>query len=153
MKHIKTYKIFESDSHRSNGVLNDVEDICSELVDVWYEHYHTKLYNSTRKFKSISSYADVEYTLTISKIRDSDDQYNRAVNDDDESGIYYLDFDYKDVSEVVERLKDYLGYKLIDISIFTDQKSDGFGGDWVNIEEVVGLQDMITDGLKIRFNL
>src|ERR1035437_6571266 len=89
MKHLKTIRIFEAISEE----VEDIKDICLELEDKGYTIYH-RINNNRNSF-------------TIRR------------DDMNTSSAYfpYAYFLYSDVSEVVERLSDYLGDKVLQILV------------------------------------
>lgn len=150
MKHLKTKEIFES---LDINILDDVRDICSELVEVWYEWYHIALFKS---IVFVTAKTGTEYTLILSRAKDSDIQYQNDAGYDAETNrtLYYTMFKYGEAEEVVNRLEDYLGDKLRDICFFDG--STGNAGGWTNIKTPFvkdgrTLSDRKTDGIKIRF--
>jgi hypothetical protein len=105
MKHIKTYKIFESllpkesvNETLSPDEISDIKDICLELEDKGYSIQ----FNTT---PTTNGY----YIVMIEKITEY--PYNDG-------------FVYNDVEEVVDRLQDYIGMKIMEISVLVDPKKE-----------------------------
>ena len=111
MKHLKRF--FESTSYPTNNVLSTLKDICLELEDERYEIEHrldefkpNSVFNNSRKNKIIGEYQG----MLINNIHV---------------------FDYVEVEEVVERIKDYMqseGYKT-HVSYIKQS------GDWQELED------------------
>ncbi len=87
----------------SNGVIDDIKDICLELEDIGLD---VEIESSDRFNGQIS----------ISK-----NQIGDASQDDS----LHEFFDYNEVSEVIERLKDYLGDRMISIMVASLDNEDG----------------------------
>jgi len=112
MKYLKAYKLFESID------IDDLKDICLELED---DGFYIK-------FPVIRNNVDNIVDLRILRKSNKGGYYPMAASADDEfiaddDGFIvryidiYEDFRYNDVSETVERIKDYLGDNLIEITI------------------------------------
>lgn len=100
MNHLKTYRIFESIESEE-----DIKDICLELEDIGF----------------IISHHLAHGAILIDAIGIA--SYDRVVNSSDTVMCLCInmagpenstkDFKYSEVGEVVERLKDYLGFKFL----------------------------------------
>jgi len=94
---MKYLRLFES-----NSVVEDIKDICLELEDIGLD-------------VEIESSGRFNGLISISK-----NQIGDASQDDSLSEF----FDYSEVREVIERLKDYLGNRIISIMVTS----------WVNVQ-------------------
>lgn len=105
MKYLKSIKLFES-----NNDINDIKDICLELED--------------------EGFTIVDY---IYKHNDTDEV--RIIRESGEEGAHKARFKYKDVDEVVTRLKRYLGGYLVKIDVLP------IDGNWTRLtkKEIIEL--------------
>lgn len=102
MKHIKDKKVFEA---VTTNELEDIRDMCLELEDKNYQVYIDK-----KPFKGC-------YFIVIRK------ENIRSEAPEEK----YSKFLYKDIEEVVERIKDYMGTKVVSIESFYTGESDVLG--------------------------
>src|ERR1035437_1133952 len=99
MKHLKTIRIFEAISEE----VEDIKDICLELEDKGYTIYH-RINNNRNSFTIRRDDMNTSSAYERSRLIQA---------------VYfpYAYFLYSDVSEVVERLSDYLGDKVLQILV------------------------------------
>jgi len=127
MKHIKTFN--ESNSN----TIEDVRDICIELE-------HDDFLILLRKEPGVS-----DQTLRIQKS-------NTIVYNSSDLRF----FNYDDVTDVIERLREYLGHKIIDVKVCIYNPSengfDWYDFSWHGFDSAYELLSKIYI-LKIEFNL
>jgi len=111
MKHIKHYKIFES----SDDVLDDIKDICLELEDKGFtiQYLDTPIINGNES----------DYNVIL---------IEKKVNSTNHRGVFQSNFtrvayNFVEVEEVANRIKEVLGYRYISSS-FRPRRS---GGEWI----------------------
>lgn len=94
MRHIKSKRIFES-----SEITEDIKDICIDLEDEGFN------------ISFLSGYPEI-------------DVHNRLdINKCSHQGPYFKFFNYKEVEETINRLKDYLCDKFVSVYIKIDYKS------------------------------
>ena len=108
MKHLKTYKVFESSSEDSDIVL-DIRDILFELDDYDGIEYHVKNINYYKDDKPYKPYPSIRVEI-------KDNKY----------GFFRLE----DIMDVLLRLKDYLKETNYDIDM-------GYSGDYYPIDDFI----------------
>lgn len=85
MKHLIKYKLYENQN--LNEIIQDIDDICLELKDKGFE-----IMKHSNGSKGFLQEKWVEYDLSIFKYKEDE----------------FEPFEYEEVEEVVERLKDYM---------------------------------------------
>ncbi len=98
MKYLKVFETFDKSS-----MVEDIKDICLELVDIGFE---VPVYIPEGDWKDQSK----DGLILIGKI------------DDDKEQEY---FNWSDVSEVIERLKEYLGDRIENVMVTSLDNLDG----------------------------
>lgn len=87
MKHIKTFNEIVVIKSVSDDMIEDIKDICQELKD---DGFYVNVYQ-------------LDQCVLITK--------RKLLNNG--SSYHLVEFNYNDVSEVIERLKDYLGNRFL----------------------------------------
>ena len=137
MKHLKPYKIFESESPLEDSeILNTVWDICLELQDDGY-------------------------TINMGRHKETGDYlcYVSRLERPHDIKSFNLKFDYKDVKETTDRVIEYLDDKYLDTEVYVKSIFNTHTGvfrhinaGWHGIDNVNGYLDNIWS-LKIIFKL
>lgn len=122
MKHIKSKRIFES---RDEEFLEDIKDICLELQDEGF---------------TVNFYNDFATRLIIRKF---DYQPPHLSND-------AISFKYDEVTEVIERMKSFLGDKLKSVEVYLTELPRWSSSLWVNIQSQVFQEKFDATKDKIR---
>jgi len=139
---MKYLKYYEDKINTPFDVLKeDIKDICLELTDIGYSISIRKNANSpigTSSWHPSNSrffWKDESYTFSITKN-----------NEDHFSTDPELYFDYKDVKETIERLKDYLGKdRILSVLVLNnDEDEDG------NLSVVSNRLNTEVDGIMVN---
>lgn len=108
MKHIKTKRIFESYSIPTipNDIKEDLKDICLDITDVGFKidfqlRFENKIIDPT--FNNINHVLEISYNMN-----------------------YHGSFWFKDIEEVVQRIKDYFDDNYRGVQIL-----GGYSGTWL----------------------
>lgn len=137
MKHIKEYKLFENIEYFDetiNEMMEDVKDICLELED---EGYSIDIYPEYWPSKEIR-----RYNLLIEKL----DKRPLATRDSSR----FLEFNYSEVEEVVNRIVRYLGENIIETAVYIGETIHPDDGAWVGLDKFES-SGFMTTGVKIIF--
>ncbi len=130
MKHLRLFETFIYDINPSQeGLIEDIKDICIELDDIGLK---TIVYPMLDK---------ITYSIIIEG-KDNDSYVHAAISDTKNDKY----FDYKDVSEVVDRLKEYLGGRLKELHAY------GNDWEWINIKNMSD-SDYLDFGLDIIYSV
>lgn len=133
MKHLKPYKIFESESPLEDSeILNTVWDICLELQDDGY-------------------------TINMGRHKETGDYrcYVTRLERPHDVQSFNLKFDYKDIKETTDRVIEYLDDKYLDTEVYVKSifnTHTDINAGWHGIDNVNGYLDNIWS-LKIIFKL
>lgn len=120
MKHIKTKKIFESDVYETK---EDIRDICLELEDSGFKISHS------------------DYTFGDDNIHRGNVIITKGQEGAADLSGFAETFKYSEVSEVVDRLEDYIGIEKVAICL---------KGGWTRILDLPTMNKTMT-GIAIGF--
>lgn len=156
MKHLKTYKIFES-----TNIIYDVEDILNELEDVGLEYEVVESFDSVTMVKNkflnkikLKIMKTPHLKVTIKRPYDSVDREIPGAPVPP-GGKYSKDiFLWKEVKDVIIRLNQWYfqEFKKTDFKIYSSGTEFGIG--WNKEEDFSGIGDLISfTGIKIIFRI
>lgn len=136
MKHLTTYKIFESNNIEET-IKQDIKEICLELTDD--EKFEIDIY----KYQKLGG---PKNTWVINIIRTP-----RNVNGGDYQGFAggVVEFHFNEVKEYILRIKDYLGDKFKDFLVYS---SNMFEWKLVKIDEDTNI-DGLLGGVTISYKV